>query len=161
MSIVAVLLAAGALSAPQPACPVGQQARPLAVHTACLINRARSRHGLRPMRFDRRLERAARGHSRDMVAHRYFSHESRSGLSPSDRIARTGWMRGRGRWRIGETIGWRSGPPSPRSIVRAWLRSPPHRRILLEPAFRFVGVGVARGTPSGRAGATYTADLGS
>jgi uncharacterized protein YkwD len=34
-----------------------------------------------------------------------------------------------------------------------WLASPPHRANLLRPGFRTVGVGVARGTFQGYAGA--------
>src|SRR6185436_188692 len=58
-----------------------------------LLNAARAAHGAPPLRLDRRLARAARGHARDMVAHRYFAHESRSGERFTARIARTGWMR--------------------------------------------------------------------
>ena len=147
---------AGAASAP--ACPTG---RPLTVTTLCLVNAARAEHGAHRLRFDRRLERVARRHSRDMVAHRYFSHETPSGLSSSDRIAGSGWMRGRRRWTVGENIAWRSRSASPHSIVEAWLRSPAHRRILLQRAFRVAGIGIAPGTPLGaRGGATYTADFG-
>lgn len=164
--LLPLLLAAGALwsavpaaASAAPACPT---AKPLTVTTLCHINKARADHGLRRLRFDQRLDRAARSHSRDMVANRYFSHTSRAGLSSSDRIAKTGWMRGRRRWTVGENIAWRMGDPSPGAVVRAWLRSRPHRRILLTRTFRVIGIGVASGTPvgSGGDGATYTADFG-
>lgn len=114
------------------------------------------------LRPERRLGRAALGHSRDMVAQHYFSHTSRSGLSFSARIATTGWMRGRRHWTVGESLAWQPGRPAPRGVVLAWLHSPPHRRVLLHPAFRVVGIGIAPGTPtSGPGGATYTADFGS
>jgi uncharacterized protein YkwD len=128
------------------------------------LNAARRVHGARPLRFDARLARAATRHSRDMVLHRYFAHDSRSGTRFSTRIARTGWMRGRRHWRVGENLAWGSGRAAdPRAIVSAWLQSPPHRRILLQPRFRVVGIGIAAGTPVGgeRAGRTYTADFGS
>jgi uncharacterized protein YkwD len=129
-----------------------------------LLNAARAAHGAAPLRPDRRLALAARRHSRDMVAHQYFSHESRTGEPFSARIARTGWMRSRAHWSVGETLAWgRGGRAAPRAIVAAWLASADHRRIVLAPRFHLVGTGVARGTPFGfrRAGRTFTADFGS
>ena len=152
-----------ATAAPASVCPSQERIRPLAVTTLCLINEARVRHGASRLRPDRRLRTAARRHSRDMVAHRYLSHDSRSGRSFVARIARTGWMRGRRRWKVGETIAWHRAPATPRSIVRAWLRSAPHRHVLLDPRLRVVGIGIVSGTPFGSEadGATYTADFGS
>src|SRR4051794_40538436 len=129
-----------------------------------LVNAARAQHGAPPLRPDRQLARAALDHSRDMVAQRYFAHVSRSGDRPSDRIARTGWMRGRRHWRVGEDLAWGRGPAArPQAIVAAWLASPMHRRVLLRRAYRVVGIGIVRGTPVAAAdrGRTYTADLGS
>lgn len=125
------------------------------------LNAARAAHGAAPLRADPRLALAARRHSRDMVAHHYFSHDSRTGEGFSARIARTGWMQSRGPWRVGETLAWGVGAKgAPRAIVAAWLASAGHRRIVLASRFRVVGIGVAEGTPFG-AGRTYTADFGS
>jgi uncharacterized protein YkwD len=128
------------------------------------LNEARARHGAPPLTPDRRLAIAARAHSRDMVAERFFAHISRSGDRPSERVARTGWMHGRGRWRLGETLAWGRGPwARPAAVVAAWLASPAHRRVILGRAYRVVGIGVVHGTPIGSdgRGRTYTADLGS
>ena len=159
----AVWGSAPAAASPAQACPAGKGGRPLTAQTHCLINKARARHGAPPVRLDRRLGRAARAHSRDMVARHYFSHVSPTGSSPSARIARTGWMRGRRHWLTGENLAWRLGPPAPRLVVRAWLHSPPHRHVLLNRRYRALGIGIAQGTPSGgaRGGVTYTADFGS
>jgi uncharacterized protein YkwD len=131
--------------------------------TLCLINAQRAAHHLRPLRLDRRLGLAAVRHSRDMVAQRYFAHDSRSGARFSARIARTGWMSGRGAWSVGENLGWGSGAQaSPPSIVAAWMRSAGHRQNILSAKFHVIGVGIARGVPAGSAaGATYTTDFGS
>jgi signal transduction histidine kinase len=72
--------------------------------TLCLINAERAAHGARPLKLEKRLSRAALRHSRDMVANRYFAHDSRSGAGFSARIARTGWMQGRSRWNVGENL---------------------------------------------------------
>jgi uncharacterized protein YkwD len=161
LPLLAAVFALAAASATAPPASAAAHASPDAVLR--VLNAARARHGAPSLRADRRLARAARAHSRDMVANRYFAHLSRSGERPSRRIAHTGWMRGRRRWHVGENLAWgtrRSGRPA--AIVAAWLRSPAHRRIMLDPVYRVVGVGVSRGTPftGSRHGLTYTADFG-
>ena len=154
-----ILAATTAWSPSQPAaCP---QTRPLTVTTLCLINEVRAAGGAPRLRLEPRLARVARRHSRDMVRNHYFSHTSPAGLSSSDRIARSGWMHGRRRWAVGENLAWRPGPPRPRAIVRAWLRSRPHRKVMLSRRYRVVGIGVVAGTPAAARGTTYTADFGS
>jgi len=138
----------------------------LAHRTATLraLNAVRAASGERPLRLDRRLVHAARRHSREMVLRRYFAHESPDGARFSARIAATGWMPRRGRWYVGETLAWGRGTSAePSLIVAAWLRSPSHRRVLLDPRYRQVGIGIVRGTPvaADLAGLTYTADFGS
>jgi uncharacterized protein YkwD len=130
--------------------------------TICLINSVRRAHGLSALRLDPRLSGAARRHSRDMVRRRYFAHNTPEGLSPALRVRGSGYLAGHRRWLVGETLAWWRGPATPATIVRAWMHSPPHREVLLHPSFQDVGVGVVLGVPrpSGRGGATYTADFG-
>ncbi len=131
--------------------------------TLCLINAERSAHGVRPLRLDQRLSRASLRHSRDMVAHRYFAHDSRNGSGFSARIARTGWMSGRSRWNVGENLAWGSGTlATPRAIVKAWMHSAGHRHNILQPRFHVIGIGIGAGAPAGNgSGRTYTTDFGS
>ncbi len=157
---IALVLVACAVGAP----PAGAAAGTRSAEVLRLLNAARAHHGAPPLRADRRLARAAAAHSRDMVANRYFAHRSRTGERPSRRIARTGWMDGRRRWHVGENLAWGTlRKARPAAIVAAWLRSPPHRRIMLGRRYRVVGVGVVRGLPfaGSRYGRTYTADFGS
>lgn len=128
----------------------------------CLVNRHRDRDGLRPLRASKLLNRAAQGHSADMVRRGYFAHESPEGGTLVQRVRRTGFLAGVRSWGLGEAIGWAGGPAAtPASMVRMWLDSPPHRAILLDRSFRLVGVGVAEGTPAGTSnGATFTLDAG-
>ncbi len=131
--------------------------------TLCVLNAERTTRGLVALRIDRRLTRSALAHSRDMVENGYFAHESRSGASFDARISRTGWMRGRSRWGVGENLAWGSLTRAPaRAIVSEWMKSASHRRNILEPRFRTVGIGIVDGAP--RAGiadaATYTTDFG-
>ena len=63
---------------------------------------------------------------------------------------------------IGETLAWGRGSGSTRAaIVRAWLASPSHRRVVLDERYREIGLGVALGLPvSGAPGATFAAEFG-
>src|SRR3712207_9413731 len=95
-----------------------------------------------------------------MVGARYFSHDSRSGDEFDDRIVRTGYTRG-SRAILGENLAWGSGGlATPRAIVRGWMRSPGHRRNILHGQFREIGIGVVKGKPGHRDGATYATGFG-
>jgi uncharacterized protein YkwD len=128
----------------------------------CLVNRRRAAHGLAALRGNRKLRRAAEGHSTSMVRHDYFSHSSRGGGSFVGRIRRTGYLSGADWWSVGEVIAiGRGRRGSPRGIVRSWMQSPGHRALLLSSRFRQMGVGAVHGYPgAGSRGATYTIDLG-
>jgi uncharacterized protein YkwD len=135
--------------------------RALVRATLCVLNAARARHRLRPLRLSRRLSRAARRHSRAMARQRFFSHTSPSGASFVDRIRRTGYLSGARSWSIGENIAYGSGRRStPRSIGSAWMHSPGHRANILSRSFRAIGIGIAPRTPMGGRGGTYTTDFG-
>lgn len=127
----------------------------------CVLSRARARRGLPPLRRDRALASAAARHARDMVANRYFSHVSRDGGQPADRIRGAGYLRGARFWAVGEVMVHSRRSFTPVHAVRAWLRSPGHRGVILTAAFRHVGVSILRGSPaSARRGATCVANLG-
>lgn len=129
--------------------------------TLCLLNRVRAQYRLPPLRLNARLSRAAAGHSRDMVRHRYFAHDSRNGRSPFARMFAAHYVPQRSSWWLGENIGWGSGTlAQPIAMVRAWMHSPPHRANILSRHFRDVGIGIAPGAPVGGSGATYTTDFG-
>ena len=132
--------------------------------TLCLLNRERKRRGIRSLRSNSKLAAAAERHSRDMARRDYFDHDSRDGTSFSTRVRRAGYARGSGGWYLGENIAWGSGPyATPRSIVSEWMRSPGHKRNILDRRFREIGVGIARGAPvrGQEGGVTYTTDFGS
>lgn len=127
----------------------------------CLLNYERGRRGLPALWANRRLRKAAARHSRDMVRRRYFAHDTKGGRDWGMRLLATGYGSRARRWKIGETLAWGAGHSStPAWSVRSWLRSRPHRRVLFDPAFREVGIGLASGTPRGRRGVTCTADFG-
>jgi uncharacterized protein YkwD len=134
----------------------GARARRFAI--GCLVNRARTSHGLPGFAWNRPLARAAHRHARDMSRRGYFAHQ-RSGGPSLGRRARAAGFRGRN---VGEAIAYGCGLlGTPASIVRAWLASPGHRAILLSRRSR-VGIGVAGRPPvgCGARGATYVLDAG-
>jgi uncharacterized protein YkwD len=103
-----------------------------------LINGLRAQHGLRALKVSHRLNRAANGHSWDMVVANYFSHTSRNGTSSSARVRRYKKAK-----KVGETLAY--VPRSQRRgaawrVARMWMDSPSHRAVLLEPGFRRLGV---------------------
>ncbi|MDX6703441.1 MAG: hypothetical protein QOF26_3667 [Baekduia sp.] len=120
----------------------------LASGVRCLLNQQRAGHGAPATSANRRLAVAARGHAADMVARHYFAHTSLGGATFVDRIRRTGYVPSQGPWAVGEILAWASGTQAtPRGIVDAWMASPEHRQILLDPKFSEVGVGVTVGAP--------------
>jgi uncharacterized protein YkwD len=132
--------------------------------TLCLLNVERRRRGLRPLRENRSLAAAARYHSRDMVARRYFAHTSPSGDTVSSRIKRTGYMAGRP-CTVGENLAWGTGPMStPASIMDGWMHSPEHRGNILYPRFRQIGIyidpAVPVALPGNIEGGTFATDFG-
>ncbi len=132
----------------------------------CLMNRARARFGLPPLRANRCLHRVASRHAHDMVRRRYFGHVTPNGWDPGRRARMSGYVPRSGRWAVGENIAWGiAGAARPAWVVRAWLRSPGHRHNLLSRRFRDAGIGVARGTPYGgfkrwRLRATFSVEFG-
>jgi len=133
--------------------------------TLCLINQQRRLHGLVPLVENADLDRAALGHSQDMVAHGYFDHDSPSGSTPTSRMIGSGYVTSRDGYIIGENIAWGTlSFATPSSIVGAWMNSPPHRANILRPQFRQTGLGICAAVPApqarGQAGATYTQDFG-
>jgi uncharacterized protein YkwD len=142
----------------------GQASRTeLARAVVCVSNAERRRHGLHELKVNSRLSQAAQRHSRDMVRRGYFAHTGLSGDTFVQRIRAAGYLDSAFTWLVGENLAWGWGASgSPGGILKAWLHSPEHRKILLRPSYREVGVGVALGGPHPVAApdATFTADFG-
>lgn len=128
---------------------------------ACLVNAERGARRLAPVRPAAALAVAARRHAADMVARGYFAHVSPSGGTLAGRARRAGYLDGPC-WALGEDLGW--APPSlatAQAVVAAWMASPSHRSVILDPDFRDVGVGIAAGAPVGDGpGTTFVLEMG-
>jgi uncharacterized protein YkwD len=143
--------------------PAQTDKRAIVRATLCTVNSQRSRHGLAPLRLNRRLSAAAAAHAADMDARNYFSHDSLDGGSFVDRLRRVGYLNGARSWTVGENLAWGSrGRAAPQMITRSWMNSPGHRANILSSSFREIGIGVAYGAPVavGAPAATYATEFG-
>lgn len=95
------------------------------------ITQFRSRHGLGPVVPRRELSKYAQ----DWAYHL----DGTDKLYHSDLTDLLG-VTGRPAW-VGEVIAFVPDQYPPRAVVRAWIRSAPHREILLEPRAEYAGTG--------------------
>lgn len=130
--------------------------------TLCVINRKRADAGLGDLEMDGRLVRAATTHSEDMVARDYFDHNGPLGDTVITRALKAGYLTGTElRWQLAENLATGTGSlGTAAGIVRQWMQSPPHRANLMLPDARDAGIGLLRGRPGAKGGATFTLDLG-
>ena len=113
-----------------------------------LVNVQSARHRLPPLRYNARLRRVARVHAIDIVKYQFIGHDSPAHGSLLARVKRSGYGRNK-RLTFGEILGAGRGRWStPRSIVREWMKRHIHRKAILYPKFRVMGVGAALGMPS-------------
>jgi uncharacterized protein YkwD len=118
-------------ASPPPAPPVSG----MAGDALTALNAERARLGLRPVTFNGQLTVAAASYAQYMAQANFFAHDGPDGSSPSSRVSRAGYA---GQWR-GETLA--AGQTSGASVIDVWLRSPPHRAIVLDPNIQEVGIG--------------------
>jgi uncharacterized protein YkwD len=122
-----------------------------------LFNRQRAAHGLERLTMDVKLAKAADSHSADMLRRGYFAHNGPQGkwdVRIRRYVSRT---------MVAEILSYGSGRyATPSGMVSAWMHSPAHRRIILMPELRRVGLGIATGVYRGESRvAIATADFSS
>lgn len=144
---------------------VPYEANPAVVREAmlCELAAVRDRRDTRRLRGSAELDLAASRHATDMFERRYFSHVSPGGGDLADRARRAGFARDGCSWAVGEVLAWGVGSRSTAAgTVRAWLRSPSHRRIILSDRYGRLGLGTQLGTPYEQfaGGVTVAAVLG-
>lgn len=123
----------------------------------CLLNRERTKRGLKALGSHWALNKAAERHSRSMVRGHYFDHFGSDGSSPKSRMKKAGYS-GRG---YGENITYGTGGyATPRNVMQRWMASSGHRANILAGDYDDLGVGIAIGTPKGSDGVTVTTTFG-
>lgn len=95
-----------------------------------LTNMERSKAGLPPLTFNPQLAAAAQKHSQDMALGDFFDHRQMV-----ERVRAEGYQYSQ----VGENI--YAGPATPEEAVAGWMKSEGHRRNILNPLFRELGVG--------------------
>jgi uncharacterized protein YkwD len=112
------------------------------------VNRARAARGLGPLHPSAALNRSAHRYASWMLREDWFGHLSR--------------IRAGGDFqRIGEALALRYGRRARvRRTVRAWLRSPAHRSLLLSRGFHALGAGHAIGFYGSRRASTWVLHFG-
>jgi uncharacterized protein YkwD len=96
------------------------------------VNAERKKAGAPPLSPNARLDRAAQRHAEDMLARAYFAHRSPEGKTVRERS--------------------REGQFTVAEVMDTWTHSPGHRRNILDPGFRELGVGLALGRSGSREG---------
>jgi uncharacterized protein YkwD len=149
---LAIAVAPSSASARSANCPHAQ-ARPghvslgkLRTAVGCLVNNARVKHHLHPIKPNEDLETIAQAHTKKMVRADCFKHRCRGEVSVKRRIKHSPYVAGGSSFRYAEELGYES---TPKQMVHRWLGSINHRANLLDPGFRDLGVGVRRGAPVG------------
>ena len=137
-----------------PAAGAGLRATNSSAATSLLqaVNQTRVAHGLRPLKVDAHLVRAANAHSIEMLRGNYFAHGNFHGRMVAFRVLGP---------QAGENLAWGNGPyASAQSIISEWLASPEHRANLLHAGWTRIGIGVTTGTFLGNGGSSVvTADF--
>jgi uncharacterized protein YkwD len=105
----------------------------------CLTNYARSRSGLQPLRANPLLAQAGQAKLAADLACDQFSHTPCGKPFQSVFAA---YLRGASSYQIGENIALASGDYStPRQTMNLWLHSTDHRKNILTPGYRELGIG--------------------
>ncbi len=135
-------------------------------HIFDAVNNQRSKATLKPLRRDVRLIRIARAHSEDMARRQFFDHVNPEGEDPTARGRRAGYechkVIDSGSYREGlaenlfeepsfsrvqitgghRIYSWNAPDDIVKQSVDGWMRSPGHRRNILERSYTMSGVGI-------------------
>jgi uncharacterized protein YkwD len=119
-----------------PAADLG--AKQLRKAVRCLVNEQRLARGAGKLTRDSSLERAARRHSKVMVATDCLAHRCGDEDSLERRIAKAGYFEPALAWEYAENTGC---APTAEAMVKSWMASREHRVYMLDRDFRELGVG--------------------
>jgi uncharacterized protein YkwD len=134
-AIVVLPIIAGGAALTFSAAPAEAATPTRASQVITLTNAQRAKAGCKPVRANAALNKAAGTHSRDMATRGYFSHVSPGGSTFAQRARYAGYN-----YALSENIAW--GHQTPAAVVNAWMKSPGHRKNILNCKAKTVGVGV-------------------
>ena len=106
-------------------------------------NRARAANNLPKLERYLAIQSAAQGHSRWMARTKSFTHAGQWGTSAANRVKAAGYGGGY----VGENIyrypSRRDRKRLAKALVDGWMKSPGHRKNILNRDYKHLGVGVA------------------
>jgi hypothetical protein len=108
-----------------------------------LVNQERLAQGLGALSENSLLSSAARDKLNDMIKNDYFAHTSPQGVSPWHWIEKSGYDYKY----AGENLAINFS--SAESQHKAWMASPTHRKNILNPSYKEIGVAVGQGKIDG------------
>ena len=134
--------------APAPQQPAAQPNAPQATGDASrypqevldLVNQERAKSGLNPLRMNSALSNMAMDKAKDMVANRYFDHQSPTYGSPFDMMNSYGISYNTAAENIAQ------GQRSPSEVMNAWMNSQGHRANIMNGSFTEIGVAYYNGS---------------
>ncbi|CAM2791046.1 CAP domain-containing protein [Paenibacillus sediminis] len=110
-----------------------------AAQVVTLVNKERSKQGLKPLTVDTKLAGMAYDKAVDMYKNNYFDHNSPTYGSPFDMMKKYGIKFSY----AGENIA--KGQQSPQQVMDAWMNSAGHRANILNSNFTKIGVAYYNG----------------
>jgi uncharacterized protein YkwD len=141
----AALLAGLSLCAPSTA---AAEVPPASIAMITKVNEMRHSSGLPTLQTSEALVGSARNYARYMLRNDYLGHLSSIQAGGNFLF-------------LGETLAWHSGwRPRVGYTFSRWMNSPPHRAVLVNPTYRFIGAGKVRGRLGTRRETTWVAQLG-
>ena len=117
-------------------CQAPTNVNQLATEIAAGLNANRRAAGESPLRYNRKLGRAAMRHACDMVANGFFDHRGTDGSNSQARVRNAGYRD----CIVAENLAW--GYPRSEQIITGWMNSPGHRRNMLHPRIEEFGIGI-------------------
>lgn len=122
--------------------PTAQASWQLEVTTLHLVNRERVAAGSAPLMPHAGIRTAARAHGKEMFAFGYLSHRSLDGRWPDQRVKGLGVRVSI----VGENLAYAKDVRQAHEVLVASL---PHRKNMLSPRYRLIGIAVLDGGPFG------------
>jgi uncharacterized protein YkwD len=103
------------------------------------INDERAKTGLTQLRHSTELTESSQAKLNDMITVNYFAHTSPSGLTPWDFITNAHYN-----YQVaGENLAT-GNYTNEHDVVEAWMNSPEHKAVALNPKFCDIGISIAR-----------------
>jgi uncharacterized protein YkwD len=108
-----------------------------------LVNKERQERRVKELKWNEDLAKLARAYSEKMAKESFFSHVDKDRKSPTDRVREakiTGWQE------VGENLFYYPKVAKDIFIIAVdnWMKSPGHRRNILNRNFTATGVGIAK-----------------